>query len=138
MSRKDDFIRSLMNLGGEVHVIGGDDEARDTSSDTPVDRAMQARVLRDILPDVHRPCPFQIGDLVEQIDSYRSYRFPPKGAIAIVTQLFQVNPLEAHKERTRPGQSNREDMVILTMAEGTWVEFTVESWRFKAYDGDVA
>lgn len=35
---------------------------------------IQARILRDLLPEMQRPNPFQVGDLVEQIEHLTAYK----------------------------------------------------------------
>ena len=135
MGSKEDLLRLLADAAARgdakvkaMHV--GDDPREGTTR--KLDKPTQARVLRDMLPEVQRPCPFAPGDLVEQ-SQYGSYRWPREGQLAIVSGL---NPALARR-RSEDGPIDREDMTILCDVEGRWVEFSVESWRFKPYEGPV-
>lgn len=138
MSDKDDFLALLAKAveSGDAEVkavrVGElpDNYKRDRTQ--KLDKPTQARVLKDMLPEVHRACPFQVGDLVEQ-SQYGAYRFPREGQLAIVSGLNHG----LARRRSDDGPIDREDMTVLCDVEGRWVEFSVESWRFKAYDGPV-
>ena len=106
---------------------------RAESKDKPKAKDIQARVLVDMLAEVRRPCPFVIGDLVEQDMSREAYRWPGAGELAIVTDVFAPKPTLEAKDR-----EFREDITILCLCDGTWQEFRVASWRFKKYMGTVA
>lgn len=90
-------------------------------------KEVQAMDLRDVLRSVQRPCPFQVGDLVEQDSTVRGYRYPGDGVVAIVTQVGGLNV----RAQSTDGPYRREDIVILCLVDGRWMEFAVESWRFK-------
>jgi hypothetical protein len=138
MSDKDDLLALLAKAveSGDAEVkavhVGELPDKYKRDRTQKLDKPTQARVLKDMLPEVHRVCPFQVGDLVEQ-SQYGAYRFPREGQLAIVSGL---NPGIARRRRD-DGPVDREDMTILCDVEGSWVEFSVESWRFKAYDGPV-
>jgi hypothetical protein len=99
---------------------------------SPPSLAMQARVLRDLLPAVQRTNPFQIGDLVEQIPEFSVYSEPSAGKLAIVSALINQEP-----SRSKTSQWDRDDIVLLMEIAGKWGECTVESWRFRKYEGAV-
>ena len=106
-------------------------EAHDRA-EKPKAKDVQARVLIDLLAVVTQPNPFKVGDMVEQIPAFQRYTFPSDGKLAIVSGIG----LEPDKESD--GSVTRTDMRILLQADATWVEFTVESWRFQKYEGSVA
>lgn len=95
---------------------------------------IQARVLRELLPELQRPNPFQVGDLVEQSEHLSAYTWPRRGQLAVVVEL-----LERGTQRTdRDDRYERCDMVIAVSANGPFVTFAVESFRFRPYTGEVA
>lgn len=98
-----------------------------------LEKSVQARVLLDLLPDVLRKNPFEVGQLLEARENYSHYRWPKKGELAIVTAL-----LEQTIRTPKDGNGiDREDIVILCLVHGRWVEYAVESWRFQPYAGPV-
>jgi hypothetical protein len=99
---------------------------------SPPSLPMQARVLRDLLPAVQRANPFQIGDLVEQIPEFAVYSEPAAGKLAIVSAL-----IDQDLARGKTLQWDRDDIVLLMEIVGKWGECTVESWRFRKYEGPV-
>ena len=93
--------------------------------------AVQARVMKDMLPIVTRPCPFQVGDLITQIKTFEKYQLPD---VVLVTE---VGP----QPRGRADNAvERLDIKILTTCSGGehWTEYAVESWRFDKYTGEIA
>lgn len=99
---------------------------------------IQARVLADMVPEINRPNPFKVGDLVKQKGGGTAYRWPAKDQLAIVTHVWTGD--EAKLQRPRPNKPfSREDIVILVLADGDrWCEYSAESWRFEKYEGEVA
>lgn len=95
---------------------------------------LQARILKDVLPDLQRPNPFKVGDLVQQQRGQRCYKWPDEDALAMVTEVYDPLP---PNQRGKGNRCAREDMIIVCNVDGTWVEFAVESWRFDAYQGPV-
>lgn len=122
MSAKADVLRMLAELSGN-----DGDKPKATKRSKP----LQARVLRDMLPDVNAKNPFQVGDLVEQKPNSGMYNWPEDGEIAIVTSLLNAPPKAGNK------RFERDDIVIMCNVEDKWVEFSVESWRFRKYEGNV-
>lgn len=132
----EDLMRMLAN--GQAKVEGVQIEER-KSSRTSRPRAMQARVLRDLLPEVQAKNPFEVGDLVEVIPAYSTYRWPVEGDLAIVSHV--LTEADRAKARGIKNAHSREDIVVLCLVhdegEERWIEFCVESWRFRKYEGDV-
>jgi len=106
------------------------------SSDEPkkLPLGIQARNLLDIRKEMLRSNPFNPGDLVTQRFNAARYRWPtPKTEVALVTQVGAAGEFGERSDHTY----GREDMIILCLVDGTWVEYSVESWRFDRYDGDI-
>lgn len=101
-------------------------------AEPPKTKDVQARILTDLLSCVLRPNPFQVGDLVEQVPAFERYGHPRDGELAIVTDIGPQDKPES--DDTIP----RFDMRILVNSRDTWVEFAVESWRFRKYEGPIA
>lgn len=100
-----------------------------------------ARVLTDLLPEIQRPNPFVVGDLVTQKGHLAIYKFPPPpehgdpGGVAIVSIVME--PEADGGDKSDDHQVN--DMVIATITPGGELrQFPVESFRFQKYDGGVA
>lgn len=90
-------------------------------------RDIQAEVLKDILSERQRKNPFQVGDLVEQINHLRRYRYPGEGQIAIVSDVI-TEPKPDPDSNT----FDKNDMVVMCIVDtNEWIQFCVESWRFK-------
>ena len=124
MSGQAELLRMLASAAEE--------QAKQTEAKRPAQtRAMQARVLIDLLPEVLAANPFKIGDLVEQKPTYSLYKWPAEGAIAIVSATDVVS------RKDRGNRFEREDIVVLCNVEDEWLEFAVESWRFQKYDGPI-
>lgn len=96
---------------------------------------VQAAVLKDMLPLVLAPCPYKAGDLVKQRPEFSRYRYCEN--LAIVSEVF-AEPHRNDEGSGRGGPYTRDDMLILILAKDEWVEFEVESWRFKPYEGKIA
>lgn len=127
--------------GGKVKVSLVDAEDKPKGSGRP--KAIQADVLRGLLSEIRKPCPFKIGDIVEQRIKGRHafYRYPADGDVAIVIGYLEPNT-KAQSESGRP--LTWDDMVILTpvsheSGREAHVMHAVESWRFQKVedDGDV-
>jgi len=142
---KGDVLSALLGAvaRGEAKMDVVKVEERNSGESPPKrDKALQARVLKDMQDAVTRKNPFVVGDLVEQIPAYNSYRFPDAGYLALVVDVFEPLNIQQRVRRGRSeGPTAREDMVILcAVGDGEterWVEFSVESWRFQAYTGPV-
>ena len=81
---------------------------------------MQARVLTDLLPEIIKPNPFRVGDLVTQSTAYTQYNWPQDGAVAIVSAVVELPTVRIDsKGRNR---FDREDMVVLCNVDGKWIE----------------
>ena len=93
---------------------------------------VQARVLRDILQDVLRPNSFQVGDLIVQRRDLARYNWPSTAQLAIVASVDVKQPVVEDSTATR------DDIIILVLANGEWVLFAVESFRFEKYEGPIA
>ena len=98
----------------------------------PRDTDVQIADLRAMLQEILSPPKFKIGDLVIQRRDSSRYNVPKEGEIAIVSKIL-TEPLPARPADGTP--YTREDMVILAYAEDTWVEFSVESFRFTLFEG---
>lgn len=95
---------------------------------------IQARVLRDLLPEIRRPNPFSVGDLVQQIDHLSRYKWPTADALAIVASLDVKQGSASSDEAV-----SHDDMVIAVVVPGGEIaRFQVESFRFRLYTGEVA
>ncbi len=130
----EEFLGALKALGGHAIPLSGGDEDEPKAAPTQ-DKAIQARVLLDVLPDLEHPNPFAPGMLVEQRPNYGNYRFPAQGHLAIVTRVYP--PLLKNCGEDLASPASREDMVILCLVQRRWVEYAVESWRFQAYAGPI-
>lgn len=108
------------------HLGQGDEAPKSPVRPKPI----QARVLLDILPDVLAINPYKVGDLVEQRPNTIMYNWPADGHLAIVTHLITDAPRNGKR-------FERDDMVILCNVDDKWLEFSVESWRFRKYEGAV-
>lgn len=100
--------------------------------------SMQARIVKDMREVVERECPFQVGDLVQQVREYSRYRHPsPDDELAMVTAVGDFG-----SDPEKGDAVSKNDMRILLLATGSerseWVQFDVESWRFKKYEGEIA
>lgn len=141
---KKELLRTLLSAVAsgdadmQVVKVDKDEDNEAPSGKMPADRAMQARVLKDILPELQRPNPFKVGDLVVQRKAHKSYQYPRDRDLAIVSHVVD-DPLAGTPRASRPDRvtNEREDIVILCFAKSQWVEFAVESWRFDLYDGPV-
>lgn len=95
---------------------------------------VQARVLLDVLAERQRPCPFKVGDIIQQRRAFKRYKWPEVDAdVAIVSQI-PSEPFKAGEDSTH----EMADMIILVQANEGWYEFPAESWRFESYTGPVA
>lgn len=94
--------------------------------DPSVAPEIEAQVLRDLLEERQRRCPFQVGDVVEQIAHLARY----KTDIGIVSRLLDT-PIRADFD----GTATDCDMIILVRMGGAVCEFAVESWRFRKREG---
>jgi hypothetical protein len=120
-------------LGALLGNAGGPDEPQESPKPLP----MQARVLTDMIDVIEAPCPFKVRDLVQQIPGFSAYRFPRDKEVAIVTD---VGPQPRDSDIDK--HTYRLDMRVLVLARFSdgrkeWREFTVESWRFKKYEGAI-
>lgn len=115
-----------------------DDDEDDRDDDEPAyqSKDMQARVLTDMLEVINAPCPFKVGDIVQQAREFRRYRYPGT-KLALVTDVFETK-LESENKNGEGSPVCRNDMKVLVQARKTWIEFNVESWRFKKYEGEIA
>lgn len=104
---------------------------------------MQARVLIDMLPCLQRANPFEVGELVVQAKEFQAYNYPePETGVAIVSSRLAPDFKKyavSESNNTLP----RQDMVILALARHPdgrqrWMEYAVESWRFRKYEGPIA
>jgi len=103
----------------------------------PKDKPIQARVLLDMLPLIHRINPFEPGNLVEQVKSRAAYNYPDD-TVFLVTHVFQPEvSVQARAHNNTP----REDMLVAVISpcgsSGHWHEWAVESWRFERYAGPI-
>lgn len=112
--------------------------AREANSQAtpPKPKPIQARVLKDMLFEVSRACPFKPGDLVEQVPAYSRYKWPADDCLALVTD---VGPF--HVEADVGDPVDQSDMRILVSSDTpdgrAWAQFNVESWRFRKYEGEI-
>ncbi len=114
-------------------MVGKLDNDDDASPRQPL--PIQARNLKDMLTEKQRLNPFQVGDLVVQRKNASRYRWPEPGTeVAMVTEVADPYSFFPSKMDTT---HNREDLIVMCLAEGQWVEFGVESWRFDRYEGEV-
>jgi hypothetical protein len=131
----DELMSAIMNGKAKVTDHGSFTikSNKDEAPARPLD--VQARILTDLLPEVQRPNPFQVGDIVQQRRAYTRYKYPGNN-LSMVTEVL------AQKTRVAGGDGlpcERDDIVILTLVDDdTWVEYAVESWRFEKYEGDIA
>lgn len=132
----EDAIGQLVaKLGGKAVRI--DERSKRSSVVRPKD--VQARVILDMLSVVHRPNPFKVGDLVEQVPEFSRYVTPDRDGLALVTAVLPEQSIRESKGDGSP--CSRDDIVVLVRAgrnSEEWVEYPVESWRFRLYLGDVA
>lgn len=121
---QEDIIRRMVaNMGN-----GTDDAPKQPLS-------IQARNLKDMLTERERPNPFRIGDLIVQRKNASRYKWPEPGVeLAMVTDV--ADPGSFFSSRSDHTHS-AEDLIVLCLVEGQWVEFSVESWRFDRYEGEV-
>lgn len=129
MATKADILRMLASISEQ-------DGNEDAPKGSPKSLPLQARILRDMLPEVQAANPFKVGDLIEQRRECVTYKWPAPGTLGIVSRI-----LEPHEKRLRPkGEARyagREDIVVLCSVDDTWVEFPYESWRFQLYEGEI-
>lgn len=106
-------------------------EAVEATRQPPIETAIQARVLLDLLTQITGPCPFAVGDLVIQIGE--AYRWPAKDQVSLVVAVKDVAGFVDNE-----GVGERRNMAIATLRDNSVIINWVESYRFRKYDGVVA
>lgn len=131
MASKKDAMRALASMMASAD----DDDDDDAPPTVRLPKDVQARVLTDMVDVVNRPCPFKIGDIIEQRTEFSQYRYPGK-QLAVVTGFIKSPVYKGKDDDSRPVCRN--DIIVLCRAHDSWVEFQMESWRFQKYEGEIA